>query len=217
MRRILVTTGTAHIDFADVCWESQRRYAERVGAEFHLVMDAPTENPYKNRFHLIETALTDAKGTDRVLWLDWDILVADNAEDLFNDCPATGVALPVWNTWRGIDMRAAQRRHSMNFTLPNYYNIGVMLYKARENRKLLEAMSLPQVTACYANKRLLEASAPFELGVNVALSVLKTHITDLPNKFHTVAPAHGMFTHYIGPDKYDHSNPFFPRHENPSR
>lgn len=212
MKKVIVTTGTARLDFAVACWESQRAYAERVGADFRLLMENPTSNPYKSRFHLIETACHGLRGGDVMLWLDWDILVSDTADDVFKLCPKDGVMMPVWNTWRDVDMRSVQRKASSNFTLENYHNIGVMLYKVRENAPLLEAMSHPAVTACFAGKQLLEASAPFELGVNVALSTLGTTVTALPSRFHAVAPATADFTHFIGPDKYDHKLNFFPRH-----
>jgi len=76
---MIITFGTAKPDFALRCWKSQSRYAERCGVDFRHIMIAPKIFPNQDKLDIITKY-----GSGRVLYLDWDVELSNDAENVFN-------------------------------------------------------------------------------------------------------------------------------------
>lgn len=74
---MIITGATSRPEFARKCWETQKAYADRIGVEFHKTYFSSLR-PNLEKFSMMLKA-----PTDRVLWFDWDVMVAPNAENLF--------------------------------------------------------------------------------------------------------------------------------------
>jgi lipopolysaccharide biosynthesis glycosyltransferase len=84
MRKIIYTVAVGESECFKHCVESQKRYAKKVGAEFYCCIewtDLYNENlktDSEKRF-VVELLKT----YDKVLYLDADVFIRDNAEDIF--------------------------------------------------------------------------------------------------------------------------------------
>lgn len=80
MKRKIISHGTHDPAFAKKCWESQRRYAESVDAEHIVVMIGNQSKPNSKKLEIIASRCGES---DRVVYLDWDMEVSTDADDLF--------------------------------------------------------------------------------------------------------------------------------------
>lgn len=75
---MIISFGSNKPDFAERCWETQQAYADRVGVEFNRILIPPQVFPNNLKLSVIQE-----HGKERVLYLDWDVEVTENADNLF--------------------------------------------------------------------------------------------------------------------------------------
>lgn len=78
---MILSYGTRIPYFAQICWETQRRYADRIGADFVQIIVQREAFPHQRKLELM-AAYGPEKG--RILYLDWDVEVSALAQSLFH-------------------------------------------------------------------------------------------------------------------------------------
>ncbi len=77
---MILSHGTCEPDFALRCWSSQQAYADRIGVPFKRVLIPTQRFPQEHKLSLLAQHCGDAQ---RVLYLDWDMEICADAEDVF--------------------------------------------------------------------------------------------------------------------------------------
>lgn len=80
MNKLIISHATHETAFSAKCWESQRVYAERVGSRHIVSIIGEHDDPHGTKLDVISRLCSE---NDRVIYMDWDIEVANYAEDLF--------------------------------------------------------------------------------------------------------------------------------------
>jgi hypothetical protein len=80
---VLVAASESIKQLTDVTHPAIKAYAKRIGADFHVIQNATYENPEDWKF-LIPEYLKDY---DRVLYVDSDLIIRDDAPDIFEIVP----------------------------------------------------------------------------------------------------------------------------------
>lgn len=77
---MLLTYGTYRSDFATHCWGTQKAFASRVGIPFLCLLIPPEPFATQRKLELLDKL---APKSGRVLYLDWDVEIAPDAENVF--------------------------------------------------------------------------------------------------------------------------------------
>ena len=163
-----VVVGDPTRELAKITIPRMQRYARRCGADFVVYEKDTIDGPYFSKFDAIIEACE--RGYDRLLYLDADVLVVSEEEDVFDsytcalqnefDCPG-GEVPPI--------LQCAFAEIRRNFDpkfAPPYYNSGVILLDRRmleplaKRLKEIERVRLVLWEQCQLNWHLRVLGAP---------------------------------------------------------
>lgn len=133
-------------DIYDICLDSIRKYAEKIGADFivrykcqehYFNLETDYKNVIMEKFFLGDLLTI----YDRVLYVDGDILIKDDAPDIFGSC-YNGNCLYLYNevAFNGVQydkqIEVIAKEKNVEWTKHenghyNFYNAGVMLMTPR--------------------------------------------------------------------------------------
>lgn len=101
MSTTVLSSGSVAPAFATRAWDSQRRYADRIGADFRVVRQCGEKYPYALKWKAIEQ-IEDGV----VLWMDWDLEVGADTQDLLPCYDADAVGTVTWKhaKFRGLPL-----------------------------------------------------------------------------------------------------------------
>lgn len=155
----------------DITLPRMERYARDCGVEFHVLREYEDgATPHFAKFKLLEIA---SRKFDRVLYLDADILVTEQAENIFeqftcalHDEFQTPYGKP--NRVVGLAMTELRRNFDADFQ-PPYFNTGVMLLDKKtltglaDRLSSIEWMRLVLWEQCQLNYELRRLGQPIEM------------------------------------------------------
>lgn len=219
---LIVTSGNYAPPFAQHCWQTQREYAERIGAEWLRVTERPGPNPFVGRVDTLMRAVRGKPEDTPLLWLDWDVEVSAAAPSIFEletgplDFHARPSLLDLdAEFWRPHYARSqvlkGKERH--------HVNIGVHLSRAGIVPLLAKAVRNPQATVYLRDRLGLDMAVSYELAFVAALNLIGASVLPLDEAFHKLVLDRGPFgpavenaesfhfIHYAGPGKYPGGRP----------
>lgn len=125
---VTICVGKLYEEIAAITHPTIKAYADRVGADFVVMRDFG-RHKFPGYQKLEIGPLLYTKRYDRVLYVDTDILIRDDAPNLFDLVPAEQVGL--LNEGKYVDRRQAKFNLNPHYaawwTSDVYYNTGVML------------------------------------------------------------------------------------------
>ena len=170
MGRVIYTVviGQAIERLARLTLPRMQRYADRCGADLVIYQKNTTDGPHFSKFDAIIQGYE--RGYEQLLFLDADILVANDDEDIFNEytCALHDESVtPVGEPSRILACAFAEIRRNFDpdFT-PPYYNSGVMLFDRQTMEPLakrlqeIERIRLVLWDQCQLNWHLRVIGAP---------------------------------------------------------
>lgn len=191
----IISSATYSPDFAIRCWNTQKAYADRIGADFEVIIREAGENPANGHLDVIEGMSDD----DLVMVLDWDIEVSNDAPDI-KDYFTGEIALPIFNDSNCPFIRMQRRKFPLLADTEHYFNIGIMLGKVGDLnavRRYFTQEIYDYMEGCPT------LSIRYEAAVNLAIHKSGVSATPLPKGLHVYAPLQkGPFLHHVGPAKH---------------
>ena len=131
MKKLVLTiaVGKNYEIMSNYTHPSIKDYAQRIGADFKVVTESNLTSPHWEKFVNITDLLDEY---DRILYIDTDVLVREDAADIFNVVPEDQLGLfneMPYTPQRNQSLYEACREHDI--VLKNwdgkYYNTGVMV------------------------------------------------------------------------------------------
>lgn len=178
MKKLVLTlvVGKNYEIMSNYTHPSIKSYADRIGADFKAVTESNCTSPHWEKFNKITDFLDEY---ERILYIDTDILVRNDAPDIFEEVPAEQLGLfneLPYTPQRNQSLYEACREHEIVLKDwdNKYYNTGVMVIP----QKFKELFKKPEKESCNF----------YEQGyLNAALAkYLETHdeeVFGLPYKF----------------------------------
>ena len=125
---VTITVGNFYSKMAEVTHPTIKKYAEKIGAEF-VVLDAQGDHALPHYLKLELNSLL--KKYERVLYIDTDILVRDDAPNIFDEVPVNEIGIFEEGQFieRATAMTQYLTQHGVDPNIWNkkYYNTGVMV------------------------------------------------------------------------------------------
>lgn len=197
---VVLAVGPVGEKMLDVTGDSLRAYARRIGADFHAIDGPPLQPdyPFEDKFR----AGQYLEYYDRIIYFDADVMVEEDAPDLFRLVPETHIGAanetlyelrPMFEPHQLGDI---QRQYGFRQHQPSaYYNAGVLVLSKR-HRNVMAPPTLPYKKHHTAeqdliNCRIIQYGHPTH---DFGPDLIWQWFTDMENKRKAGRP----FKHYAG-------------------
>lgn len=177
-----IAVGDLHQRFHDVSRESQMSYADRIGADYHVIMEQEISKttPHWEKFQI--STLLDTY--DRIIYLDADVIVRSDCPSLFDVVPADHFGAfneaPFTNRSREMMIEAC-REYGVTLRGWNglYFNSGVMVI-SRCHRDMFVK---PEIENCHFYEQTY---------LNIAFANSEYKFFDLPYHYNRMSCMDGI-------------------------
>ena len=140
--RLVCTVTIKMGQIYDLTRESLYRYAAHQGADFFELTETTRPTPHYAKYDLLTAAYTC--GYQRVLFVDADVYIRENAPDIFNDYRnAAFNEFPLMKKkYQDRTTGYIRDNHDKGFPHGTYYNTGVMVFNRGGLKKLIPLLRL---------------------------------------------------------------------------
>lgn len=156
---VVLAVGSKGRELLDITGDGLKAYAARIGADFHAITGEPNQPnfPLEDKFRVGQFL----DFYERVLYLDADVVVSEDAPNLFDLVPEDRLGITnewLFGTWDHFkDIEAIQKANGFTVQKPGaYYNTGLMVL-SQPHRAVVAKAGVPYRIYHCAEQDLINA------------------------------------------------------------
>jgi len=145
MKKIIYTIVAGNAgEYAELCLPSIRRYADKVGADFHIITDDNMKPEYPTTHFLIYEAFNHfvASDYDRMAYIDADVIINPITPDIFEELNEGFWVRQGWE-WGKVAGYLKQNFGTPKRTFPRYFSSGIVVSGKDEINELNKYLHAP--------------------------------------------------------------------------